>query len=1061
MKNLFSIRGFFPYLIILLFNATVDIGHKITIQNVLLKSYEGETLIVLTALINAMILLPFILLFSPSGYLSDRYAKTKVIRYAALSSIILALLITLSYAQGWFIIAFALTFLLAIQSAIYSPAKYGLIKELVGIENLGAANGIIQALTIVAILVSSILFSIIFEQYYVGDKTPHLILQNIVPIGWVLVVLTIIESYLAFKLPTFEPSEPKEKFEVKRYFNLDYFKTDLKIVQSNRNIWISIIGLSIFWGVGQLVIAAFPAHYKTMTGDENAIIIQAILAVSAIGIVIGSLLAGRISKLHIEVGIVPLAAIGLFASLLSFAFSSQVITMGVSSILFGFFGGLLIVPLNATIQFFAQESEMGTILAGNNFVQNCVMVLFLLLSIAFVQFGFNSISLFLMGAFITLVGSFYAMRELPNLFGRILLFPFLRTGYKLSVKGLAHLPQQGGVLLLGNHISWIDWLVLQIASPRTIKFVMDKNIYNRWYLRWFLQYFNIIPISGASSRGAIAQIRERLDNGEVVALFPEGSISYNGQLGTFKKGFELAIRESDHPIIPFYLHGLWGSTFSRADEHYKIISKGASKREISVTFGQPLTANATALQVKQAVATLAFETWEETIKKLQPLQYQWLMRAKSQLRKRSIVDISGQDLNSASIITSVLLFIKALKSPLKEQKNIGILLPSSAVGSIVNMALLILGKRPVNLNYTLNSNNISEAITKADIQTVISSKKFIEKLAAKGLDITPIDFDKLITVENIKSSFTKRAKLISLFQAYLMPAWLIKMCYFKSVTIDETAIILFSNRSNSTTKCVELTHKNIMANIKQISALLNFQNRDVILNSLPIFHSFGLTVTMLLPLCEGVTMVCAPDPTDAIAIGRAAARYRTTIMFGTSTFFNLYTQTPNLHPLMFESIRMVVAGAETLTPEIKEAFKEKFALEIFEGYGTTETSPVISVNMPDRLDMDTMRPIIGNKPGSVGQGIPGTIVKIVDPDTMEELPIGTDGLIIVGGSQVMRGYLDEPDKTTEVIVKIDGVRYYKTGDKGHLDEDGFIYIIDRYNRLSKISADNFSIRTTT
>lgn len=1043
MKALLSIRGFLPYLLILLINATVDIGHKITIQNVLIKSYEGDTLIILSALINAMILLPFILLFSPSGYLSDRYAKTRVVRYAALSSIGIALLITFSYAQGWFMAAFALTFFLAIQSAIYSPAKYGLIKELVGIENLGTANGIIQALTIVAILFSSILFSVIFEQYYIGDKFPNLILENIVPIGWILVVLTIIESYFAFKLPIFEPSELKKRFEPKRYFTLDYLKTNLRLVRSNRNIWLSICGLGIFWGVGQMVIAVFPAHYKVMTGDENAIVIQAILAVSAIGIVIGSLIAGRVSKLHIEVGIIPLAAIGLFASLLSFAFSTQVVTMGLSSILFGFFGGLLIVPLNATIQFFAKESEMGTILAGNNFVQNIVMVLFLLLSIAFVEIGFSSISLFLIAALITLIGSVYAMRELPNLFARILIFPFLRTGYKLSVKGLSHLPQRGGVLLLGNHISWIDWLVLQIASPRTIKFVMDKNIYNLWYLRWFLQYFNIIPISGASSRGAIAQIRERLDNGEVVALFPEGSISYNGQLGTFKKGFELAIRESDHPIVPFYLHGLWGSTFSRADEHYKAISKGGSKREIVVSFGQQLTANATAQQVKQAVATLAFETWEDAIAKLQPLQYHWLTRAKDKLRRSSIVDTLGQDLNNASMITAVLLFVKALKVPLIKQNNIGVLLPSSALGSIVNMALLVLGKRPVNLNYTLNEDAMSAAINKAEIRTVISSKKFMEKLAGKGSNFSQTLGDKIMAVESINASFGKKAKFISLLQAYLMPAWLIKICYFKSVSMDDTAIILFNNRSEGMSKGVELTHKNLMANIKQISALLNFQDRDVILNSLPIFHSFGLTVTMLLPLCEGITMVSSPDPTDAVAIGKLAARYRATIMFGTSTFFHLYEQNHKLHPLMFDNIRMVVAGAETLKPEIKQAFKEKFALEIFEGYGTTETAPVISVNMPDRLDIDTMRPIIGNKAGSVGQAIPGTIVKIIDPDTMEELPLGTNGLIIVGGSQVMRGYLNDPEKTAEVIVEIDGVRYYKTGDKGHLDEDGFIFIIDR------------------
>lgn len=1056
MKILFYIRGFLPYLLILIINATVDIGHKITIQNVLIKSYEGEALIILSALINAMILLPFILLFSPSGYLSDRYAKTRVVRYAALSSIGIALLITLSYAQGWFVTAFALTFLLSIQSAIYSPAKYGLIKELVGIEHLGTANGIIQALTIVAILLSSILFSIIFEQYYIGGTFPNLILQNIVPIGWILVVLTIMESYFAFKLPIFEPRKLKERFEPKRYFNLDYLKTNLRLLRSNRNIWLSICGLGIFWGVGQMVIAAFPAHYKTMTGDENAIVIQAILAVSAIGIVIGSLIAGRISKLHIEVGIIPLAAIGLFTSLFSFAFSTQVVTMGLSSIFFGFFGGLLIVPLNATIQFFAKESEMGIILAGNNFIQNIVMILFLFLSIAFVELGFDSVSLFLMAAFITLLGSFYAMRELPNLFARILLFPFLRTGYKLSVKGLSHLPQRGGVLLLGNHVSWIDWLVLQIASPRAIKFVMDKGIYNRWYLRWFLQYFNIIPISGASSRAAIAQIRARLDKGEVVAIFPEGSISYNGQLGIFKKGFELAIRESDHPIIPFYLHGLWGSTFSRADEHYKAISKGRSKREIFVSFGQPLSGNATAQQVKQAVATLAFETWEDAITKLRPLQDHWLMRAKAQLRRRSIVDTLGHDLNNASMITSVLLYVKALKSPLKEQNNIGVLLPSSTVGAIVNMALLVLGKRLVNLNYTLHANDMSTAIAAAEIHTVISSKRFLKKLSGKGFDFIQILGDKVITMESVTASFSKRAKVISLLQAYLMPAWFIRMCYFKSVSTEDTAIILFSNRSEGTPKCVELTHKNLMANIKQISALLNFQDSDVILNSLPIFHSFGLTVTTLLPLCEGITMVSAPDPTDAVAIGKLAARYRATILFGTSTFFHIYAQNHKLHPLMFENIRMVVAGAETLKPEIKQVFKEKFALEIFEGYGTTETAPVISVNMPDRLDIDTMRPIIGNKFGSVGQGIPGTIVKIVDPDTMEELPVGADGLIIVGGSQVMRGYLNEPEMTAEVIVEINGVRYYKTGDKGHLDEDGFIFIVDRYSRFANVGADMIS-----
>ncbi len=1054
MKELLSLRGFLPFIIILFINAMVDIGHKITIQNVLLKNFEGDTLIILSALINAMILVPFILLFSPSGYISDRFAKTKVIRYAAISAIFLTLLITLSYYQGWFHTAFILTFLLAVQSAIYSPSKYGLIKELAGIENLGTANGVVQAVTIVAILLSSILFSIVFENYYSGAAT-HEILQSIAPIGWVLVVLSVVECYYAYRLPVFEPAKEEESFKMRSYLDLSYLKQNIKRIRFNENIWLSILGLSIFWGVGQMIVAAFPAHYKAMTGDENAIIVQGILAVSAIGLIFGSMLAGRFSKLHIELGIVPVGAVGIFGSLLLFALSTNLYVMGLASVLFGFFGGLFIVPLNASIQYFAKESELGTILAGNNFIQNIIMVIFLLLTILFVKMGLSSSMLFIFSAIVTLLGSLYSIKKLPHLFVRILLFPILWTRYKLHVKGLQNLPQSGGVLLLGNHISWIDWLIIQVASPRAIKFVMAKSIYSKWYIKWFVEFFNVIPISGTSGRGSLDQIKERLNNGEVVALFPEGRISYNGQLSEFKKGFELALKDTQHPIVPFYIHGLWGSTFSRATDRFKKMTQEGSKRDITVMFGEVLASTTSAEVVKQKINMLSNETWEEQISALKPLQYSWLKRAKSQLFKRSIVDALGTDLSNGKVITAVLLFVNALKS--LEGKNIGVLLPSSSVGSIINMALIILGKRPVNLNYTMSNEVMKNAITKAEITTVISSEKFMKKLSAKGFDFSQTLSEELMLLENVGKTFSRTNKLTALLQAYLMPSWLLEKLYFAEVTIDDTATILFSSGSEGVPKGIELTHKNLMANIKQISALLNFQEGDVILNSLPIFHSFGLTVTTLLPLCEGITMVSAPDPTDAPAIGKLAARYQATIMFGTSTFFRLYTRNKKLNPLMFKSIRMIVAGAEKLKPEIKDAFRQKFGLEIFEGYGATETAPVISVNMPDALDLDSMKTVVANKAGSVGQALPGTIVKIVDPSTLEELAIGEDGLIIVGGPQVMRGYLTDAEKTAEVIVEIDGIRFYKTGDKGHVDSDGFITIVDRYSRFAKVAGEMISL----
>ncbi|MBN2768534.1 MAG: acyl-[ACP]--phospholipid O-acyltransferase [Campylobacterales bacterium] len=1051
MKELMRVKGFIPFVFMLFINAAVDVGHKITIQNVLLKSFEGDTLIILSAFINAMILFPFVFLFSPSGYLSNHFSKTIIARYASLAAIVLTLLITLSYYLGFFYIAFGFTFLLAAQSAIYSPSKFGLIKEIFGVESLGAANGVVQAVTITAILFSSIFFSIIFEGIYEPSANPNAILQSIAPVGWLLVIVSIIEFALSFKLPVIKAANIKEHFEMQSYFHFRYFKENMQSIRSDYNIWLSIIGLSVFWGIGQVIIAVFPAHYKMMSGDENAIVIQAILAASAIGIAIGSIVAGRASRLHIELGVVPLGAVGLFVSLLMFTTTGNPYFMAFSSILFGFFGGLFAVPLNASIQYFAPSSKLGTILAGKNFIQNATMILFLSLSILLVILGFHSSTIFILSATILLAGSLLSIKKLPHLFARLLLLPVLKNRYSLAVKGLHNLPPSGGVLLLGNHISWIDWLVVQVASPRAVKFVMAKSIYDQWYIRWFVNFFKVIPISRASGKDAIKQIQTHLDNGEVIALFPEGRISYNGQLGEFKKGYEVALKDTKHPIVPFYICGLWGSTFSRAKNRFKRMTKDWGERSVVVSFGSPLPSDTKAEHVKQAVKALSYETWEEQMSQCSPLQHSWLYRAKGKLLKRSIVDATGADLNNAQMLRAVLLFAKEFKT--FDDKNIGVILPASAIGSIVNMALFVAGKCPINLNYTLSSEAINSAIGQAQIKTIITSEHFTKKLQAKGFDLSDVFHEEKIMVENLAKSFTSVQKITASFITYLMPPWLIEILCFSKTSIDDTATILFSSGSEGSPKGVELTHKNLLANIKQTSALLNFQYGDVILNSLPIFHSFGLTITTLLPLCEGVTMVSAPDPTDAASIGKLAVRYQPTIMFGTSTFFRLYTKNPKLHPLMFKSIRMVVAGAEKLKVDTKRAFKEKFGIDIFEGYGTTETSPVISVNMPDALEIDSMQLIIGNKIGTVGQALPGTIVKIVDPQSYEELPLGEDGLIIVGGPQVMKGYLNEPKKTKEVIKKINDTRYYITGDKGHVDSDGFITIVGRYSRFAKIGGE--------
>ena len=250
MRNLLKVTGFLPYLAIAFLNASVDLAHKITIQNVLLKTYSGDTLFILTAVINAMILLPFIFLFSPSSFINDKFAKTKVIRICAVFGVVISVAVLISYLLGAFGVAFALTLILAAQSAIYSPAKYGIIKALVGTERLGTANGVIQALTIVAILASSFLFSFIFENLYIQGENSEEILKSVYPIGIFLVVFSALEAFFAYKLPYIsETNEQSGEFELKRYISLSYLRENLKEVRSDKNIWLSIAGLSIFWGI--------------------------------------------------------------------------------------------------------------------------------------------------------------------------------------------------------------------------------------------------------------------------------------------------------------------------------------------------------------------------------------------------------------------------------------------------------------------------------------------------------------------------------------------------------------------------------------------------------------------------------------------------------------------------------------------------------------------------------------------------------------------------------------------------------------------------------------------
>jgi len=954
-----------------------------------------------------------------------------------------------------------MTFVLALQSAIYSPSKFGYIKDLSGNEALTAANGWVQAASSTAILAGILVFSMLFEAMlrtksgHIGGTglPPDELLRRVAPVGWFLVLGSVVEATLTYRLPDRQAGDRQMRFDWRDYASGRYLKHNLHAAWGNRVIWLSIVGLGVFWGISQVLLAAFPAFVEDSLGETNTVVIQGVMAFSGIGIILGAVIAGRISRDHVETGLIPVGAVGIALVLFLLPGLRHAWAHGINFFALGILAGIFIVPLNALIQFNAGERELGRVLAAKNFVLNWVMLAALAVTVASALSDAGSHAIMVALGVVAAGGAAYTIAQLPQSLVRFLIARIIATRYRLQVIGLDNLPAQGGVLLLGNHISWIDWAMVQMACPRPVRFVMERVIYERWYLRRFLDFFGVVPISRAGSKGALEQVTALLNQGQVVCIFPEGTLSKNAQLGEFKHGYERAAEGADGVIVPFYLRGLWGSVFSHASEKLKASDRGSRARDVIVAFGARLPLDTGAERVKQAVFELSVSSWQEHVLTLPTLPVAWLAAARRQPAQPVVIDSSGQTLTNRRLIAAVLLFAAEIRRHCPGPR-IGILLPASSAAVIANLAGWLAGKQVVNLNYTASQEAVRSALDNAQIGVILTADRFLRRLAGRGIDVPALFAGtELLSMEPVRAGIGKTRGLLAMAAGRLLPTGLLIALYGHRGHPEDTAAVLFSSGSEGVPKGVELTHRNILANVRQIADVLNTERDDVMLANLPLFHAFGLTATTCLPLLEGIPMVCHPDPTDALGSAKAIARYRATVLCSTSSFLRLYVRNRRVHPIMLETLRIVDAGAERLSPDVREGFALKFNKSIYEGYGATETTPVASVNVPDAIETDNWKIQTGNKPGTVGMPLPGTSFRIVDPVTLKTLPSGEEGLILIGGVQVMKGYLNDPARTAEAVVELDGQRWYKTGDKGRQDRDGFLTIVDRYSRFAKLGGE--------
>jgi acyl-[acyl-carrier-protein]-phospholipid O-acyltransferase/long-chain-fatty-acid--[acyl-carrier-protein] ligase len=630
---------------------------------------------------------------------------------------------------------------------------------------------------------------------------------------------------------------------------------------------------------------------------------------------------------------------------------------------------------------------------------------------------------------------------LPDFLVRFVCFALTRLCYRISVAGIENVPSEGGALLVSNHVSWVDPLLLNATQQRRIRFLMDRDMYNAIPLKPLFRLMGVIAISGSDPPkkiiASLRQARKAMDDGFVVCVFAEGAMTRTGMPHAFKGGFEHIMRGSNYPIVPAYLGGVWGSIFSYY--HDRPLSKLPSKfpYPVSIHFGEPMSADSTKGQVRQKITELSCEYFASLKDSRRSLGDHFVEVARKNWSKHCICDTTRKQLNHGKTLAGALALGAEIGPLAGEGQKIGVLLPPSVPAVLSNLAITLLGKVPVNLSYVVSQEARQQAIDDCGIKCIVSSRRFVEKV--EGISGLP----GMVFLEDIARKITLGSKLKAYLKARFVPRRLLTRA--RRFGADDLATVIFTSGSSGRPKGVMLSHHNILSNVEAARMVFRFKPSDDVCAILPLFHAFGFTCTLWLPLLSAVSASYVANPLDGKLVGRTARQNRSTLLFGTPTFLSNYVRKAQAED--FATLRFVVVGAEKLKAGVADSFEARFSIRPVEGYGTTELSPVVALNIPD-VDVGSVYQV-GTKPGAVGHPLPGLAVKVVDVDSGEHLGLGKSGLLMVKGPNVMLGYLNMQAKTAEVIT--DG--WYNTGDIAKVDKDGFIFITDRLARFSKIGGE--------
>jgi acyl-[acyl-carrier-protein]-phospholipid O-acyltransferase/long-chain-fatty-acid--[acyl-carrier-protein] ligase len=1004
--------------IILLYGATT--GH-------------GDALVTVA---GAVFIFPFFILSGLGGELADKYLKSVVARRLKFVEIFAAAFAGLGFFLHSVPLLFVALALFGIVAALFGPVKYAMLPDQLSVGELSTGNALVEGATFLAILIGTIAGGLLVS------RSTHM--------GWVasaILLLALLSWAFASRIPKTEPSAPELAITANPWTSTVHL---LKSLYAEPRLWDGMVIVSWFWLAGAVVLSLLPALVKDIIGGTEAVVTLC-LAIFAIGIAAGSLFAAQLSHVRPNLALVPIGAIVMGISGLDIAWAVGHATVGtditpaafITSFsgmrmiadfaIFAFGGGLFVVPSFAAVQAWSAPSERARVIAAGNILQAGFMVVGSLF-VALLQAAGFSIAWIFVGLALASFGSVFFVlgkwgKEGVRDFGALL----FRAMFRVEVRGLENLPARGTRMLIApNHVSLIDGPLVHATLPIDASFAVDTGIAKAWWAKPFLQqirHYTVDPSKPLAARDLIKLVAA----GEPVVIFPEGRITVSGSLMKVYDGTAMIADKADAVVVPVRIEGAQRSYLS-------YLKKGEIKRSlfpkvtisilppVKLAIDPALKGKARRNTAGAALQDVMIDAMVKNVMLDQTL-FEGLAHAyrDRDTGKPIVEDALGTRLTYRKLIAGSQVLGRKLESGTTVGENIGVLLPNSAGVAVVFMALQTIGRVPAMLNFSAGASNVLSAMKAAQVKTVLTSKAFIEKGKLDRLIAAVAAEAKVVYLEDIRAGIGIADKLSGLLAGAAPRV---------ARDANDPAVILFTSGSEGTPKGVVLSHRNILANAAQALARVDANANDKVFNVLPVFHSFGLTGGMMMPLLAGIPIFMYPSPLHYRIVPELIYQTGATILFGTDTFLSGYAR--SAHAYDFRSLRLVLAGAEAVKDRTRQIYMERYGIRILEGYGVTETAPVLAMNTP-----------MANRPGTVGRLSPLMEARLDPVPGIEE-----GGRLSVRGPNVMLGYLRaENPGVLEPLTE----GWHDTGDIVTIDPAGFITIKGRAKRFAKIAGEMVSL----